>query len=390
MADDTKLSVAVLLSGRAQFNLYYGGALVRWTYEVYHRLAKSMDVTVFGFPTHPEEAYPMRHQSSDWWRVCALMSRVPGMRRYEDHVWLRALISRLQRFEMVHIHNRPQWVEILRSLGYPGLIVLHLQNDHLGHWNKEMLDALSERLDGLAVCSSYLKEQSCRLSPLLARKTEVIFNGANTEIFFPREEIREPKTIFFVGVFNEIKGPLHLVRAYKRVLQRHPDAKLTIGGGFTYGVNKETSYVREVRATAASIQNECGGTIDFPGYIHHDRDLPGYFQRATLFSSPSLFQEPFGLVNAEAMACATPVVGSNRGGIPEVVGDTGRVIDPENTDHYAGVLSDLLSDSTERKRLGRAAFERCRRMFDWGVIAEGWEAYLHNRVLGNKAGLNCA
>jgi spore coat protein SA len=380
----SKLSIAVLLSGREQFSVYYGGALARWTYEVYSRLQDHVSVNVFGFPTDPESAYPLSHESSSWWRACTVMSRIPVARRYEDYFWLRALMPRLRNFSAVHIHNRPQWATLLRSLGYHGSVIVHLQNDHLGHWSPAMLDALAPNLDGLVVCSTYLGEQSIGNSEALALKAKVVFNGVNTKLFFPKEELREPKTIFFVGSFIPAKGGLQLVKAYARVLQTHPDAKLIIGGSTNFGTHQETEYVRQVRELAASINQRHGASIEFPGYIHHDRELPGFFQRATLFSSPSLFQEPFGLVNAEAMACATPVVGSNRGGIPEVLGDTGRLIDPEDTTQYADALTELLSDSNERRRLSRATLDRCRKLFDWDVIAQTWISYLH-KVTGDSS-----
>ena len=386
----SKLSIAVLLSGREQFSVYYGGALARWTYEVYSRLQDHIDIKVFGFPTDIESAYPLKHESSSWWRACTLISRIPLGRRYEDYFWLRALMPRLRGFSAVHIHNRPQWATLLRSLGYHGSVIVHLQNDHLGHWTPAMLDALAPDLDGLVVCSAYLQEQSIGKSAALALKTKVVFNGVNTKLFFPKEELRESKTIFFVGSFIPAKGPLQLVKAYARVLQTHPDAKLIIGGSTNFGTHQETEYVRQVRELAASINQQRGAAIEFPGYIHHDRELPAFFQRATLFSSPSLFQEPFGLVNAEAMACATAVVGSNRGGIPEVLGDTGRLIDPEDTTRYADALSELLSDSNERRRLSRATIDRSRKMFDWDVIAKTWISYLHKVTGGNSKPAECA
>jgi spore coat protein SA len=377
-----RLSVAVLLSGREQFSVYYGGALARWTYEVYSRLQDQIDVTVFGVPTQRENLYPLAHESSVWWRACRLIARVPALRRYEDSVWLRALMSRLQRFDVVHLHNRPQWANLLRLLGYRGLVVVHLQNDHLGHWTSPMLDALAPQLDAMVVCSTYLREQSEGKSRALAAKTKVVFNGVNRQLFCPREEIREPKTIFFVGCLIPTKGPLELVRAYARVLEDHRDAKLVIGGSSSFGMHEETLYVQQVRQLAESIRRQRGVEIQFPGYIHHDRDLPSFFQKATLFTSPSIFQEPFGLVNAEAMACATPVVGSNRGGIPEVLADTGYLVDPENVSQYAATLSELLSDRDERSRLSRATYERCRKMFDWGVIAETWMELLEDLIGG--------
>ena len=373
-------SVAVLLSSREKFSAYYGGALARWTYEVYSRLTKEIDVTVFGFPTRSEDVYPLSHQSSGAWRACEFVSRIPVARRYEEQLWLRALMRRLREFDLLHIHNRPQWVASLRRMGYEGAILLHLQNDHLGHWTSHMLDDLASRVDHVATCSHFLRDCFAPKSSALAAKTEVVFNGVNRELFFPREEIREPKTIFFVGRLDAEKGVLQLIQAYARVLQAHPDATLVIGGTTGFGTHQETPYVRQVRELANSLVQSCTAKIQFTGYIHHDRDLPSWFQRATISASPSLFQEPFGLVNAEAMACATPVVGANRGGIPEVLGSAGRLVDPEDIENFAATLSALLAQPADCAQLGAAAYERCRKMFDWFLIAENWAALLEDVV----------
>ena len=371
------MRVAVLLSGRAQFSGYYGGALVRWTYEVYRHLKPEIDVTVFGFPTDAATRYPMRHETSEWHRVCRAMAKVPGLRRWEEHVWLRALMPRLRHFDLIHTHNRPQWASRLRRLGYRGRIIVHLQNDHLGHWTSAMLDNLAPELDAVAVCSTYIAERYSARSKAIAAKTQLIFNGVNPELFFPREDFREPKTIFYVGSFIEQKGVLQLVKAYEQVLATHPDAKLVVGGSVTFGVERETPYIRQVRELAEAIKRKTGVEICFTGSLHHDTQLPARFQRAAIFSCPSLFHEPFGLVNAEAMACATPVVGTNRGGVPEVLGEGGVTVDPESTDQFADALSRLLTDAVERQRLGALGLERSRTVFDWRVIAERWRELLN-------------
>lgn len=367
-------SVGILLSGREQFSPYYGGALARWTFEIYNRLTKTVDAVVFGYPTTPDHVYPLTHETSNWWRYCDWVARIPRVRRYEDRMWLRALFDRLRRRDVLHIHNRPQWVSILRELGYEGSIILHLQNDHLGHWSGAMLDQLAPHLQFVVVCSSYLRDTFAPRSPAIAAKTRVVFNGVNTQLFFPQEESRRPATVFFVGRFDPEKGILELVQAFAHVIRAYPEARIAIGGSTGFGRHEPTPYVRQVQETAAAMAGN--GRIEFLGYLHHDLDLPSWFQKATIFASPSIFQEPFGLVNAEALACATPVVGSNRGGIPEVLGDTGLLVDPENIEQFAGAISELLGDADRRARLGKAGYERCRKLFDWDVLAPQWEALL--------------
>lgn len=368
-----------MLSGREKFSPYYGGALARWTYEVYSRLKPEIDVTVFGFPTQSENLYDLSHQTSSAWRVCDFVRQIPVLRRGEDRFWLRALMPRLHKFDAIHIHNRPQWVKPLRRMGYSGAILLHLQNDHLGHWTPQMLNALVPSLEAVVVCSQFLCDTFAHRSVTLASKTHVVFNGVNMQLFFPKEKARVDKTIFFVGRLSAEKGVLQLIEAYARVLHAHPDAKLIIGGTTGFGTHEETPYVRRVRDLANSVIRD-GGTIEFPGYIHHDDDLPSWFQRATIFASPSLFQEPFGLVNAEAMACAMPVVGAKRGGIPEVLGDAGKLVDPEDVEDFAATLSVLLARPAQCAALGRAALERCRKLFDWSLIAQNWLGLLKDVV----------
>ena len=373
-----RLTVAVLLSSGEQFSAFFGGALARWTYEVYRCLEERVQVQVFGFPTVAADRYPMPHETNAAWRVCRVMESLPFLRRYEEEVWVRALLSRLREFDVIHIHNRPQWVPLLRRLGYRRALLLHLQNDHLGHWTAAMLDELAPQLEGVAVCSRYLRDTFAPKSPALATKTRVVSNGVDPQVFYPREGIRESKTIFFVGRFDREKGLLELVRAFARVLEDHADAKLVIGGTTGFGTHQETPYVREVRREALRLESQHPGCMQFPGYIHHDKELPGYFQRATIFTSPSLFQEPFGLVNAEAMACGTPVVGAGRGGVPEVLGDAGVLINPENSDEYSRALSDMLSQPDRRAHLGRASLERARTLFGWHVIAEEWMGFIED------------
>jgi spore coat protein SA len=375
------LRVGVLLSGREQFSPYYGGALARWTHEVYSRLRDRMEVTVFGYPTAAENLYSLPHRTSGIWRVCNVISAIPLLRRWDEPLWLRGLIQSLVPLDVVHIHNRPQWALQLRHLGYTGKIWLHLQNNHLGHWTAPKLESLAPQLDGIAVCSAFLRGTFADRSPSLAAKTTVIFNGVNTQLFYPREDLREPKTIFFAGRFDEEKGVLPLVRAYAHLLDRHPDAVLVIGGTTGFGVHRETGYVREVRELAEFLVHSKNARIHFPGYIHHDKDLPAWFQRATVFTCPSLFQEPFGLVNAEAMACGTPVVASNRGGIPEVLGETGILVNPKEQEEYARALSSLFENADRRNSLGRAARQRCREIFDWDVIAQQWATALESSPL---------
>lgn len=92
-------------------------------------------------------------------------------------------------------------------------------------------------------------------------------------------------------------------------------------------------------------------------------DLPGVYARADLLLMPSL-HEGFGLPALEAMACGTPVVVSNRGSLPEVVGDAGLLVEPHDIEGIARAAERLTTDTDLRADLIRRGRERAR-AFTW-------------------------
>jgi starch synthase len=91
---------------------------------------------------------------------------------------------------------------------------------------------------------------------------------------------------------------------------------------------------------------------------------------ATAFVCPSLY-EPLGIVNLEAMACATAVVGSRVGGIPEVVADgrTGLLVPPGDPVALAAAINALVRDRTLAAQLGELGRARAVAEFSWTSVA---------------------
>jgi glycosyltransferase involved in cell wall biosynthesis len=76
------------------------------------------------------------------------------------------------------------------------------------------------------------------------------------------------------------------------------------------------------------------------------------------------FDEGFGLPALEAMACGTPVVASDRGSLPEVVGDAGLLIPPDDIEALTGAVERVLTDRALAADLRRRGLERAR-VFTW-------------------------
>jgi glycosyltransferase involved in cell wall biosynthesis len=75
---------------------------------------------------------------------------------------------------------------------------------------------------------------------------------------------------------------------------------------------------------------------------------------------PSVYLDPFGLGNIEAMAMSKPVIATCHGGSPEIVRDgvTGYIVNPFDTEAFADRMIGLLTDSDLRRRLGAAGHDR--------------------------------
>jgi glycosyltransferase involved in cell wall biosynthesis len=116
--------------------------------------------------------------------------------------------------------------------------------------------------------------------------------------------------------------------------------------------------------------------VRLAGYVAEEA-LPSLYSGAEVFVFPS-FDEGFGLPVLEAMACETPVVVSNRGALPEVVGKAGLFIDPNNAEELAKVLNQCLTDGALRCSLAESG-RRQAQHFSWQTSSEKvWDILREN------------
>lgn len=370
--------VGVLLAGGEKFGPYFGGAVARWTYEVYRRLPGRFEVTVVGHPTPVADRYDFRHRGSRWWLPYMLATRVPLLRRYAAWIWVGGITPRIREMDILHVHNRPGWVPILRRLGYRGRIILHMHNPHLRKTPGDELDLLAGHADRVITCSRFLAGQFTPRSAALAARTGTVYNGVDTARFRPAPgESGRPKTVIYSGRLHPEKGVDVLIRAFDTVSALEPEARLIICGGESFGSDRETDHVRDLKSAAALVNRRHGEVITFTGYQPHDR-LPAILQRASIYVCPSRVDDSLPLAAIEAIACGLPVVGTLRGGIPEVVGEAGLLVRSEDPEEMAAAIVRLLRDPQLRGEMSRAALERTRALFDWDIIAAAWDRLLQD------------
>jgi glycosyltransferase involved in cell wall biosynthesis len=114
------------------------------------------------------------------------------------------------------------------------------------------------------------------------------------------------------------------------------------------------------------------GRIEMIGPVPY-REMPAILNRMDLLVLPSdetkYWKELFGRILIEAMACGLPIVASRSGGIPEVIGEAGVLVEPGDARALAVALERLCADIEARCALGRAARERALAFFDIPVVA---------------------
>ncbi|HTO13365.1 MAG TPA: glycosyltransferase family 1 protein [Candidatus Binatia bacterium] len=157
-----------------------------------------------------------------------------------------------------------------------------------------------------------------------------------------------PRYVLYVGNFLPHKNLPCLLRAWSALPPTiRGTHRLILAGGDRGGRPALEALARTLGVSAG---------VGFAGLVA-DEDLPAVYGGAAALVLPSL-EEGFGLPALEAMACGAPVIASQRGALPEVVGDAGVLIDPERDDALTAALTRVLGDDAARAALARRGLAR--------------------------------
>lgn len=186
----------------------------------------------------------------------------------------------------------------------------------------------------------------------------------------------DEKVILYVGRFDPRKGIETLVRAVAQSQVRESDrVRLIIGGGSRPG---ESDGRERERIEGIVAELGLNSITQFPGRLNPLKDLPTYYAAADVSVVPSHY-EPFGLVAVEAMACRTPVIASNVGGLQFTVRSeaTGLLVPPKDEAAFADAIDRILLNPTWQRELGLAARKHIEEKFSWdGVATQLSDLYL--------------
>lgn len=229
-----------------------------------------------------------------------------------------------------------------------------------------------KRADGAIQISEFMNEQSKKYG----YSARVIPKGFDLERFrpdLPIEEIKNKhkikdhdKTLLAVCRMDPRKNLATLLKALDIIVNKkgHREYKLILVGD---GI--ERRMLKEIVADLELEEN-----VTFVGSVPNSSPLlPRYYALADLFILPTLY-EGFGWVYLEAMASGTPILTTNVGSNPEIVGGVGELIEPKDPELLANCIQDLMNDPAQLEKMRKKGIDRSR-SYSWEALIPKYEKF---------------
>ena len=214
------------------------------------------------------------------------------------------------------------------------------------------------RLPAVLTVSESSRRDIVRDFRVAPERLTVVPVGVETDVFVPPTAPRVPgRIVATASADSPLKGIVPLLEAVAK-LRTERDVELVVVGRLN----------EDGRASRTIDRLDLQGAVRFVSNLA-EPDLVALFGSASVGVVPSLY-EGFSLPAVELMACATPLVATTGGALPEVVGDAALPVPPGDPEALAAAIGRLLDDPALAARLGAAGRERVVQRFTWQVVAE--------------------
>lgn len=292
-----------------------------------------------------------------------------------------SVLSELREGDIVWFQNWGSIAEALeRKIHSQGAkLIYHAQNSLAPRAKRNGLRLLKP--DALVFNSEAMRQEVLSLLPRL-KDSYTIHNGVDETLFYPSvaKVARDDgvPVILYVGRLVRIKGAHVLIEAMRILQERKVQAICKMIGSSHAGGsrNRVTKYIR-------SLKKECPSNVQFDGF-RAATEIAQEYRRADIFCCPSVWQEPFGSVNVEAMATGIPVVATRVGGIPEIAAGGGvLLVEPDSPVELANTLQKLIQNKDLRSRIGAEGLASFQQRFRWAAIVRQQQELIE-RLCGSK------
>ena len=218
---------------------------------------------------------------------------------------------------------------------------------------------VARKLDPIIVVSENTRKDLVKDFKIDPKKTRKVLHGIDHETFKPIKNIGRAKNRLITTASADVplKGLIYLIRAYDALLKEFPDLNLTVIGRLREGPTSEELEKRGIKEKVKFVTDLSG------------KEIAELYARSTIAVSPSVY-EGFGFPAGEAMSCGIPLVATNGGSLPEVVGDAGIIVQHSNPGLLVNALQDLLNSPEKQKELSYKGRKRVLERFTWKRAAK--------------------
>jgi glycosyltransferase involved in cell wall biosynthesis len=271
------------------------------------------------------------------------------------------------------------WVKLF--MGFK-LRVMYLQQMQIGISKKDLLHTM--RFSAINIWMSpleCLKKEVIERTRVSAQKISVVPLGIDTSSFinhkYTRTEAREklnlPQTDILMGIMGRIdpqKGQLFLVKAVDQLQRKNINAGLLIIGEPTLNDKESSDYFDEMQQFIKN--NNLSEKIHYRGFTN---DVSVFYNSIDIFTLASK-SETYGMVTVEAMLSGLPVIGTNRGGTPEILnfGELGALYEPNDLSDFCSKVEWIITHpdaaQTMAQKASQSAASRFSNLLECKLIEE--------------------
>ena len=255
-------------------------------------------------------------------------------------------------------HRKIPYIVSLRGSDVPFYDVSNKKLQWFHHLLRPINKKIWIKADKVVAVSNSLRSTAYRTTRDL--EIEVIPNGIDSAIFKPREPLEKPNgPLKLITVTRLIarKGIQHVLQALSELSNKKVNFLIVGTGNYESRLKEMTD--------ALSLHQ----TVKFYGYCPNE-ELPKLFNQYDVFILPSL-SEAFGNSFAEAMACGLPIIGSNIGGIPDLIKEeNGILVEPGDITQIKAAIIKMNNDEAMRFQMGKANSKLIRKRYQWQIAVE--------------------
>ena len=213
---------------------------------------------------------------------------------------------------------------------------------------------VARQLDPIIVVSENTRKDLAKDFKIDIKKTRKVLHGIDHLTFKPIEKIKRKSNQLITTASADVplKGLIYLIRAYDLLLKDFPELQLVVIGKLREGPTSKELDKKGIREK-----------VRFVSDLTSD-EIAQLYAESTIAVSPSVY-EGFGFPAGEAMSCGIPLVSTNGGSLPEVVGDAGIVVNHSDPLSLSQGIKELLDDEEKRLVYGKMGRERVLDKFTW-------------------------